>query len=242
MVLTRSMGKPLNAQAALLHGKVNLVELALRSAAQNGGVLNVSHRVPFDDLSRRAPGAILTFIPPTIQEHASYGEYIKYFGGKQRAGVIKLDDNDSLYIVPPCPEALPLISALEASGSPEIPKTVLLGVIAASPGPAGGALPGKAAGAPPGDAPAATAAAEPATASKPAEQIAEPKKAEAVLADPEPAPKVEAAAAPVKDTGDKPTDGGDDDDGPQLSQDALLDLFSNPDLIQSLSMLEESTE
>merc|ERR1719183_1443954 len=102
--MTRSMGKPLNAQATLLHGKVQLVELALRIAAGNGGVLNISHRVPFDDLARRVPGAILTFLPGAPQEHQQYAEYVKYFGSKARAGVVKLDDNDALYVVPPASE------------------------------------------------------------------------------------------------------------------------------------------
>merc|ERR1719321_2412436 len=99
MKLTRSGGKPLNLQAQLLHGKVQLVELALRTAAGSGGVLNISHRVPFDDLAKRSPGAVLAFVPVTPLEQAMYNEYIRYFGSKARAGVANLDANDSLYLV-----------------------------------------------------------------------------------------------------------------------------------------------
>ena len=84
------------------------------AATLRGGVLNISHRVPFEDLARRVPGAILTFLPGAPQEQLQYGEYVKYFGSKARAGVVKLDDNDALYVVPPTAEAAMLLKSLEA--------------------------------------------------------------------------------------------------------------------------------
>lgn len=250
MVLTRSMGKPLNTQATLLHGKVQLVELALRTAAGNGGVLNISHRVPFDDLARRTPGAVLSFVPPTPMEHGAYAEYIKYFGSKVRAGVARLDDVDALYIVPPCPEAAGLLKSLEASGATGLPTNALLGVIAATPGPTTAAAAGQQAArtaapkAPTGG--TAPAPAQPQDAAKP-EAPAAPAGTPNVKADAKADAKAEAAAKPEPTLGQaaradeakaKQADG--DDNGPEMSKEALLDLFSNPDLIKSLQNLEET--
>eukprot|EP00929_Paragymnodinium_shiwhaense_P108397 TRINITY_DN74716_c0_g1_i1.p1 TRINITY_DN74716_c0_g1~~TRINITY_DN74716_c0_g1_i1.p1 ORF type:complete len:647 (-),score=175.77 TRINITY_DN74716_c0_g1_i1:138-2078(-) len=230
MVLTRSMVKPLNTQATLLHGKVQLVELALRIAAGQSGILNVSHRVPFEDLARRTPGAVLSFIPLAPQEHMQYGEYVKYFGTKQRAGVVKLDDVDALYIVPPCDAVAPLLRALEASGAPPLPTNVLLGVITSAPGPTAGQAPAPAAKKPEASAEAKEAkeADAKAAAAAKAQQEAEAKAA---------AEKEKAAAGA---DADRKADGDEDgDDGPAISKDALLDLFSNPELIRSLQGVDD---
>merc|ERR1719326_2546499 len=49
VTLARNMGKRLSTQAALVYGKVPSVEVLLRAVAENKGVLNISHRVPFDE-------------------------------------------------------------------------------------------------------------------------------------------------------------------------------------------------
>jgi hypothetical protein len=216
------MGKPLNTQATLLHGKVQLVELALRIAAGNGGVLNISHRVPFEDLARRVPGAILTFLPGAPQEQLQYQEYVKYFGSKARVGVVKLDDNDALYVVPPTPEATALLKTLEAAGAPPLPNGLLLGVVAPSPTPTGAVGTGNPAGTQVGKAPGAAA-------TQPTEATAGTSKPDDKEADPA---NGEAVAAKKKD-GDVAAEEN-REDGPEMSKEQLLDLFSNPELIQSL--------
>lgn len=222
MTLARSMGKQMTIQATLLHGKVQAVELALRIAAQNSGILNISHRVPFDDLARRTPGAILAFAPVTPHEQGQYDEYAKYFQKKMRAGVARLDDSEAMYLVPPCAEAEVLLSALQAGGAPQLPKHCLLGIIAATPGPTGNAPP---VGAPMRAAPVLPAKEPPPGREAKAEPPEEPTRAEA--------PR-EADAGDSKGTAD-------DKDGGEMSQEALLDLFSNPELIKSLQGVEDST-
>lgn len=239
MSITRSMGKQLNLQASLLHGKVQLVELALRTAAGQSGLLNISHRVPFEDLAKRPAGAVIAFVPQTPMEQAMYNEYVRYFGSKARAGVANLDNNDSLYIVPPVGEAAPLLTALEAAGAPApLPRNCLLGIITAKPT-------AILAGAPP-PALAAAVGSAPDTAGKPADEKAPPgaadspeKMAAPVGADGE----EKAAAADDKDDDDaEPAkDAKDDDDegGGEMSGEALMNLFSNPDLIKSLQSMNE---
>jgi len=216
MTLARSMGKQMTIQATLLHGKVQAVELALRIAAQNNGILNISHRVPFEDLARRAPAAILAFAPVTPRDQGLYDEYAKYFRSKQRAGVARLDDADAMYLVPPCGEAEVLLSALQAGGAPQLPKHCLLAIIAASPGPTGNA--------PPVGAPTRAAPVLPANDPPPEAKAEPPEEAKADV------PR-EAEATESKATSD-------DKDGGEMSQEALLDLFSNPELIKSLQGVE----
>jgi len=231
VVLTRKMEKPLKTQATLVYGKVQLAAFALRTAAGNGGVLNVSHRVPFDDLARRTPGAVLTFLPDADQEHLQYRDYVKYFGAKVRAGVVKLNEVDALYIVPAVSGAVTLLKALQAAGTPPLATNVLLGVLAAAPspsqqhGPLGGA--------------AATAAAQ--GLDKPSEPRPEEAKppvrfeaAEDVAADKKGEKPAEAAAA-AKDGDGK---GEDEDNDPEMSMEALLELFSKPELIEELNRKE----
>merc|ERR1719253_167438 len=68
-------------------------------------------------------------------DSAPYEEYVKYFRSKNRVGVVRLDEDNALFIVPPCEEAGTLITNLQAAGAPQLPRNALLGVIAPSPGP-----------------------------------------------------------------------------------------------------------
>lgn len=224
MILARSSGRQLNTQATLLHGKVQAVELALRTAAQNGGILNINHRVPFDDLARRSPGAILALAPLVPQDQAQYDGYAKYFGSKVRAGVVRLDEIDALYLIPPCAEADRLLVAFQAAGVPLLPKHCLLVVIAAMPGPLGRA---------------AAASASRAVASS-VRHMADSRSVveNAVNA----TGVVNAECATESDMGkhrcfEKVLPVG-NRDGQEMSQEALLNLFSNPELLRSLQHVE----
>jgi len=228
-----------------------MVELALRTAAGQNGVLNISHRVPFDDLARRTPGAVLVLNALTPHDQAQYDEYVRYFRAKMRAGVARLDEVDALYVVPPADEATGLVKALEAAGCPSLPRNMLLGVVAATPGPTGGmgsaaasTVGGAKANSGTGVAPAGVAVSDP----KAAEQAdqkdprSQPMKAlpgvssdRGLSADAaskvEAEPKVEAVVGTSDKKDEEP---GDDAGGQDMSKDVLLDLFSNPDLIKSL--------
>jgi len=260
MKLTRSLGKPLGTQATLLHGKVQLVELALRTAASNGGVLNISHRVPFDDLARRMPGAVLAFVPQGPHEQPMYAEYCRYFGSKVRAGVAQLDGVDALYIVPPVEEASAMLNSLSsAGGAPPLPKQYLLGVIAATPGPTTGVTGGQAvqaakasaakpaktdsAGSAPATAPAvAPAPAAPAAGAKAALPTKKELDTSAPASDGSLAPGVE-STAPEGGATEPPESKPDGEDGePEMSGEALMNLFSNPDLLSSLQGGDEPAD
>lgn len=135
VTLTRSSQKHLRLQASLLHGKAQLVEPALRAAGTKDGALNISHRVPFDDLARHVPVAVLSFAPMAPPEQTMYDEYVRYFRTRCRCGVSRLDDSEALYIVPSCEEASALLKSLEASSQRDLalPRNVLLGIIAPAP-------------------------------------------------------------------------------------------------------------
>jgi len=101
----------LKVRAALMFGSMSSVRdmLTQAAAAEADGALGISHRVPFDDLARRTPIALLAFAPDAAEDAASYSENFKYFEGKSRAGVINLKDANSkmadiasLYIAPRC--------------------------------------------------------------------------------------------------------------------------------------------
>jgi len=235
VMLARNMGKRLPLRAALLQGKVSDVEVLLRSAAGNSSVIDITHRVPFDEVARKvASGSILTLVPNTIMEQASFEEYGKYFKTKQRAGVAKLEGSLSLYVLPSVEDFPVLRDALWSLG-PHIPRAgCLIGIIApgsAPPVSGGGAA-----------APAATAApVGTATASKAAAAAAAEEPAPAVKAEPATEQATErqekqAAAAPTEDaaSGAAAEAAKDDDDG-NMSSNELMDLFSNPDLIRLLS-------
>eukprot|EP00437_Effrenium_voratum_P052104 CAMPEP_0181530208 /NCGR_PEP_ID=MMETSP1110-20121109/71460_1 /TAXON_ID=174948 /ORGANISM="Symbiodinium sp., Strain CCMP421" /LENGTH=155 /DNA_ID=CAMNT_0023661227 /DNA_START=177 /DNA_END=641 /DNA_ORIENTATION=+ len=147
-------------------------------------------------------------------EQASFEEYNKYFRAKSRAGVARLDGSLALYVMPCGEDILALKDSLYALG-PHIPRAgCLIGLIA----------PGTAAV---NAAPATAAPVGTATASKPPKQ--EPQEAQPPAKE---APVEEKAPPVVAKEEDKATGDGEGGDG--MSSKELMDLFSNPDLIQLL--------
>ncbi|XP_010508436.1 PREDICTED: flowering time control protein FPA [Camelina sativa] len=68
-------------------------------------VINCSARTGLDMLAKHYTEAIgfeIVFFLPNLQEDfASYTEFLRYLGSKNRAGVAKLDDGTTLFLVPP---------------------------------------------------------------------------------------------------------------------------------------------
>lgn len=215
ITLARNMAKKTPFRAALIQGKVADVEVVLRSAAANSSVADITHRVPFDEVAKKvASGSILSLVPNSIMEQASFEEYNKYFRAKSRAGVARLDGSLALYVMPCGEDILALKDSLYALG-PHIPRAgCLIGLIA----------PGTAAV---NAAPATAAPVGTATASKPPKQ--EPQEAQPPAKE---APVEEKAPPVVAKEEDKATGDGEGGDG--MSSKELMDLFSNPDLIQLL--------
>ncbi|KAE8729747.1 RNA recognition motif-containing protein, putative isoform 2 [Hibiscus syriacus] len=69
------------------------------------GVVNCSARTGLDTLAnhyREAIGFdIVFFLPDSEDDFASYTEFLRYLGSKNRAGVAKFDDGTMLFFVPP---------------------------------------------------------------------------------------------------------------------------------------------
>ncbi|GAV64311.1 RRM_1 domain-containing protein/SPOC domain-containing protein/RRM_5 domain-containing protein [Cephalotus follicularis] len=68
-------------------------------------VVNCSARTGLDMLTKHYAEAIgfdiVFFLPDSEDDFASYTEFLRYLGGKNRAGVAKLDDGTTLFLVPP---------------------------------------------------------------------------------------------------------------------------------------------
>lgn len=260
VTLARNMGKRLTLRAALMHGRIQDVEVALRSAAGNMGVLDITHRVPFEEAARRArDGTVLSMAPPTPLEQLAFEEYAKYFRSKMRAGVARLDGQLALYVLPPGDDIPSLAESVYSLG-PHIPRVgCLLAVIAPgtaavmsapAPGKGPAAAPAAAAMAAPVGVPSAekaagaTAQADSAGTSPPPkrQRVGEADQpaaggAAAQEADDGMAPPVDSAApapAPAA-AGAEGDGGGDGDGGMDMSSKELMDLFSNPELIKLLS-------
>jgi len=207
ITLARNGGKKIPLRAALLQGKVADVEVVLRSAASSNNIVDITHRVPFEEVAKKvASGSVLSLVPNTMMEQASFEEYSKYFRTKQRAGVARLDGTLALYVLPYGGEDIPALRDSIYALGPHIPRQgCLLGLIGqGTAAVTGSAATGEKA------APAQAAPVEPPAPEKPAE----------------PAAKVEEKAAPVADA--PAEEGG-------MSSNELMDLFSNPDLIKLLS-------
>lgn len=255
------MGKRMSLRASLVHGRVQDVEVALRSAAGNFSVFDITHRVPFEEVARRANGTVLAMSPPSPAEQGQFDEYVKYFRTKMRAGVARLDGVLALYVLPPAEDLPALRDSVYALGA-HIPRTgCLLGLIA--PGTTAATHPTSAAagqGKQPEKAATATAAVAPAAATTPAANpgatsgrapvAATPSGPEAAAAGaaaatgPAPSLAGTAASGPAGGTAAvavKTAEAGanapaeDDAPGLQVSSKELLDLFSNPELIKLLS-------
>lgn len=67
--------------------------------------MNCSARTGLDLLSKHYEDAtgfdIVFFIPDSEEDFASYTEFLRYLGSKDRAGVAKFDDGTTLFLVPP---------------------------------------------------------------------------------------------------------------------------------------------
>ncbi|KAG6395502.1 hypothetical protein SASPL_146147 [Salvia splendens] len=74
-------------------------------AADLPDVVNCSARTGLDLLSKHYEDAtgfdIVFFVPDSEEDFASYTEFLRYLGSKDRAGVAKLDDGTTLFLVPP---------------------------------------------------------------------------------------------------------------------------------------------
>lgn len=133
LTLARNGAKRLPARVTLHRGKVQEIEVAVRSAAQHTpAMLDIKHRVPFDEAARRIKsGSVLSLDPITPTDQKSFDEYIKYFKTKSRAGVARLDGNLALYLLPAgeSPEVLKALYELNT----HIPRNgSLLGIIGES--------------------------------------------------------------------------------------------------------------
>ncbi|XP_021752642.1 flowering time control protein FPA-like [Chenopodium quinoa] len=67
--------------------------------------VNCSARTGLDMLAKHYAGAIgfdiVFFLPDSEDDFANYTEFLRYLGSKDRAGVAKLDDGTTLFLVPP---------------------------------------------------------------------------------------------------------------------------------------------
>lgn len=68
-------------------------------------VVNCSARTGLEMLAKHYAGAIgfdiVFFLPDSEDDFANYTEFLRYLGSKNRAGVAKLDDGTTLFLVPP---------------------------------------------------------------------------------------------------------------------------------------------
>lgn len=68
-------------------------------------MVNCSARTGLDMLAKHYTEAIgfeiVFFLPDSEEDFASYTEFLRYLGSKNRAGVAKLDDGTTLFLVPP---------------------------------------------------------------------------------------------------------------------------------------------
>jgi len=73
-------------------------------ALSNEYNLNISHRIPFDDVTNRPCIGIVTFLPSNTTQEGTFNDYIEYFSSKQRAGVVNMKCG-LMYLIPPCDTA-----------------------------------------------------------------------------------------------------------------------------------------
>ncbi|XP_057460509.1 flowering time control protein FPA-like isoform X1 [Actinidia eriantha] len=68
-------------------------------------VVNCSARTGLDMLTKHYADAVgfsvIFFLPDSEEDFASYTEFLRYLGAKDRAGVAKFDDGTTLFLVPP---------------------------------------------------------------------------------------------------------------------------------------------
>eukprot|EP00397_Hematodinium_sp_SG-2012_P050201 GEMP01058232.1.p1 GENE.GEMP01058232.1~~GEMP01058232.1.p1 ORF type:complete len:281 (+),score=50.40 GEMP01058232.1:102-944(+) len=133
--MTRSNNKRVTFTATLAHGDLLGVEIVLKSMANDPhGVLNISHRIPFEEIAKpeRTIMSVLGLAAITRGEYdvLMVNDYCTYFRQKMRAGSVKLDENHSMYVVPPLD--MPLAVGPNAhlyALSPNIMPNALLAVV-----------------------------------------------------------------------------------------------------------------
>ncbi|EPS72609.1 hypothetical protein M569_02153, partial [Genlisea aurea] len=68
-------------------------------------VVNCSARTGLDLLTKHYEEAVgfdvVLFLPDSEDDFGSYTEFLRYLGSKDRAGVAKLDDGTTMFLVPP---------------------------------------------------------------------------------------------------------------------------------------------
>lgn len=115
-------GKDLRLQATLLQGDAVAAQAFFEAA---GRMLIIRHRVPFHELGKHAPKAVLSLVPLT-HDQTLRDEYDDYFTKKERMGVAACL-GDALYVVPP-------VRAQECGiGNVMVPTKSLVGAIATAP-------------------------------------------------------------------------------------------------------------
>lgn len=89
-------------------------------------MVNCSARTGLDLLSKHYDDAIgfniVFFLPDSEEDFASYTEFLRYLGSRDRAGVAKFDDGTTLFLVPPSEF---LTKVLKISGPPRLYGVVL---------------------------------------------------------------------------------------------------------------------
>eukprot|EP00439_Symbiodinium_sp_Y106_P059241 s4362_g8.t1 len=115
-------GKALRLQATLLQGDAVAAQAFFEAA---GRMLIIRHRVPFHELGKHAPKAVLSLVPLT-GDQTLRDEYDDYFTKKERMGVAACLGH-ALYVVPP-------VRAQECGiGNVMVPTKSLVGAIATAP-------------------------------------------------------------------------------------------------------------
>lgn len=234
ITLARNSGKRLQARSSLLYGKIEDVEVTLRSAGVNANVLDITHRVPFEEASRRISGStILSIMPVSPADQIAHHEYATYFCTKNRSGMVRLENGLALYVLPPSESVPCLRDGLLAAGYSTVPGC-LWGLVAQgnAPAPAQTAA-AKAAATKAAAAKASSAAptATPAFAAQAGGASASVGETASVASK---AAGAEASAPGSVGEGAKPSE-EDDSEGLNVSSKELLDMFSNPELIKLLS-------
>lgn len=89
--------------ATVCHARCVAIEKGLSSKLPE--VVNCSARTGLDLLTKHYAEAVgfevVFFLPDSEDDFASYTEFLCYLGSKDRAGVAKLDDGTTLFLVPP---------------------------------------------------------------------------------------------------------------------------------------------
>lgn len=89
-------------------------------------MVNCSARTGLDMLTKHYAEAtgcsVVFFLPDSEEDFAPYTDFLRYLGGKDRAGVAKFDDGTTLFLVPPSDF---LSKVLQISGPPRLYGVVL---------------------------------------------------------------------------------------------------------------------